>query len=87
MKRHNLLKRHPRIAPVGILALIFSPAILYFVLRGAGLPAAVVSGLVLLMAAKHLGLIAAIVAPFYALVRRRAKKPDHRDTLNRGRAD
>ena len=89
MKEHNPLSRHPRIMPLGILALILGPAILYVVLRSTGVPAALVSGVVLLVAAKHLGLLAMIVAPFYALVRRRAqhKKPGHGDTVNRGPAD
>ena len=83
------MSRHPRIVPLGILALILGPAILYFVLRSVGIPAPLASGVVLLVAAKHVGLLAMIVSPFYALVRRRAqhKKPSHDDTVNRGPAD
>lgn len=44
MKEHNLLSKHPRMMPFGILVLIIGPVILYFILRAAGVPAAVVSG-------------------------------------------
>ena len=75
MKEHDLFfRRHPRILPLGILALILGPIILYFILRGAGIPAAIISGVVLLMAAKHLGLLAVILGPVYAFLRRRSKR-------------
>ena len=85
MKQHNLLSKRPWMRPLGILALILGPVILYFTLRGAGVPATVVSGIVLLVAAKHLGLLALISTPVYALLRRRSpnKKPDPEESPNR----
>ena len=75
MKEHNLFfRRHTRILPFVILALILGPIMLYLILRSVGVPAAIVSGVVLLMAAKHLGLLAVILSPVYAFVRRRSKR-------------
>lgn len=74
MKRHYLSARHPWVVPLGILALILGPVVLYFVLRDVGVPAAIVSGVVLLVAAKHLGLLAVILAPVYAFARRHSKR-------------
>lgn len=75
MKEHNLFfRRHPRILPFVILGLILGPIMLYLILRSVGVPADIVSGVVLLMAAKHLGLLAVILSPVYAFVRRRSKR-------------
>ena len=79
MKQHNLLFRHhPWKLPLGILAVILGPIMLYLILRSAGISGGFFSGAVLLMAAKHLGLLAVILGPVYAFVRRRSRrtKPD-----------
>ena len=85
MKQHTLLSKQPWMMPFGILVLILGPVILYLALRGAGVPATVVSAVVLLVAAKHLGLLAVISAPVYALLRRRSphSKPDPHDSPDR----
>jgi hypothetical protein len=54
-------------------ALIGGPILLYLLLPLAGMPIAVASGVVAIVALKHLGLLAVLVAPFYALLRRRPR--------------
>lgn len=51
-------------------ALIGGPLLLYFLLPLAGLPSALASGVVAIVALKHLGVLAVLVAPLYALLRR-----------------
>jgi hypothetical protein len=53
------------------IALVATPVLLYFFLPHFGLPKALVSGVVVLMIAKHLGLLAVLVGPVYAVFRRR----------------
>jgi hypothetical protein len=55
-------------------ALIGGPILLYFLLPLAGMPIAVASGVVAIVALKHLGLLAVLVAPLYALLRRRSRR-------------
>lgn len=50
--------------------LVASPIVLYKILPLVGVPAALVSGAVLVIALKHLGLLAVLFAPVYALLRR-----------------
>ena len=56
---------------VALTALIAGPILLYFLLPLAGVPVAVASGVVAIVALKHLGLSAVLIAPVYALLRRR----------------
>jgi hypothetical protein len=55
---------------VALAALIGGPILLYFVLPLAGVPIAVASGLVAIVALKHLGVLAVLAAPVYAIRRR-----------------
>jgi uncharacterized membrane protein YbhN (UPF0104 family) len=64
---------------MAVVALIASPAILYYILSRAGLPVTLVSGVVILMAAKHLGLLAVVLGPLYALFRRRPRQSKPED--------
>jgi hypothetical protein len=59
------------LVPLVVVALIASPLVLYLVLPLAGVPATLVSGVIVVIALKHLGLLAVLVTPFYALLRRR----------------
>lgn len=77
-------KRRPWVLAGTLVALVAGPVALYYLLPAAGVPAAVASGVVLVMAVKHLGVLALLVAPLYALLRRRrARAPElplRRDT-------
>jgi hypothetical protein len=80
MERKSLLKR-TWILPVGVAALIGGHVIFFYIVKqsasrilGSG---AVISGLVLLVIAKHLGLLAALFRPVYNLFRRRPELRDH----------
>jgi len=55
-----------------ILTLIAGPILLYELLPSAGIPAAAAAGVVAIVVIKHLGLLAVLLAPIYALFRRRA---------------
>jgi hypothetical protein len=59
---------------VAIAALIAGPIVLYLVLPLAGVPVALVSGLVAIVVLKHLGLLALLAAPLYAILRRRRER-------------
>ena len=67
--RHHLLPRWL----LAVAALVAGP-ILYFLLPFVGVPIALVSGAVAIVALKHLGLLAVLVAPFYAILRRRSRR-------------
>lgn len=53
--------------------LIGGPIMLYHILPLVGVPAALVSGVVLVAAVKHLGLMAVLLTPLYAFQRRRRR--------------
>jgi hypothetical protein len=55
---------------VAVVALIAGPIVLYFLLPLAGMPLALASGVVAIVALKHLGLLAIVLAPLYAILRR-----------------
>ena len=57
-----------------LVALVAGPVLLYLVLPLAGISAAAVSGIVTIVAIKHLGLMAMVLAPIYALLRRRFRR-------------
>ena len=57
-----------------VVVLIAGPVVLYAVLPLAGLSASLVSIAVLVVAVKHLGLLAILVAPLYAMFRRRRRR-------------
>jgi hypothetical protein len=59
---------------VALAALIAGPILLYFLLPLAGVPIALVSGVVAIVALKHLGLVAVLVAPVYAILRRGSRR-------------
>lgn len=88
MKRHNPLFRHLWPLPLGIVTLILGPMMLYLILRSTGVPAAIVSSVVLLVVAKHLGLLAVIFAPVHAFLRRRfpRNKSDDHNSANQNPA-
>ena len=74
MKVPTRMLAHRWTLPLAVVLLIAGPAILYYILSHAGLPAALVSGIVILMAIKHLGLAAVFAGPLYALLRRRSRQ-------------
>jgi hypothetical protein len=53
--------------------LIGGPIILYHMLPLAGVPAALASGVVVVVAVKHFGLVAVLITPLYAMLRRRPR--------------
>ena len=61
-------------ALVVAVVLIAGPVLLYRVLPRAGRPAAAAAGLVAIVAIKHLGLLAVLLAPIYALLHRRFRR-------------
>ena len=69
MNGHSRLLTRRWMLPVGVVVLIAGHVIFFNRLRHAGVSLAVVSGLVLLAIAKHLGLF----GPLYALLRRRSR--------------
>ena len=71
--RHQHPLRH-WLLPVAVTALIAGPILLYFLLPFAGVPIALVSGAVAIVALKHLGLLAVLLAPLYAMLRQRSRR-------------
>ena len=69
MKGHSRSLTRPWMLPVGVVVLIAGHVILFNHLRHAGVSRAVVSGLALLVIAKHLG----VLGPLYTLFRRRSR--------------
>lgn len=63
---------------VALVGLIGGPVVLYQLLPAAGASAAVASGVVLVVAVKHLGLLAALVTPYALFSRRRRRTRDER---------
>ena len=67
---------HPRLRRwfwPGLVMLIASPVVLYFVLRHTGISAVLAAGVFLVMLAKHLALVAGVLGPARVL-RRRARR-------------
>ena len=71
MRRRSL---RPWARALAILALIAGPILLYALLPSAGIPAAAAAGVVAIVAVKHLGLLAVLLAPIYTLFRRRPRR-------------
>jgi hypothetical protein len=69
---HHLFRRW--LLPVAVAALIAGPILLYFLLPFAGVPIALVWGAVAMVALKHLGLLAVLLAPLYAILRHRSRR-------------
>lgn len=69
MKEHSHLRTRPWMLRVGIIVLIAGHVVFFNRLRYAGVSVIVVSGLVLLAIAKHLGVFGSV----YALFRRRSR--------------
>jgi hypothetical protein len=67
-RRHKL---RPWLLVVALATLIAAPIVLYRRLPLMGVPAALASGVVLIVTVKHLGLAAVLLAPIYALLSRR----------------
>jgi hypothetical protein len=70
--RHRAPRRW-RLAAL-VIALIAGPLVLYQILPRLGVPAALVSSAVALVVLKHLGLLAVLLTPRYALLRRRPRR-------------
>jgi hypothetical protein len=70
MKRPGRLFTRPWVVMVAVVALLAGHVVMYQILRHTVLSAAVVSGLVILVVIKHLGLL----SPLYALFRRRSRQ-------------
>ncbi len=72
MKGHDFPRTRPWIllVPVGIIGIVVHSVVLYYVLSHRTVSAAVVSGIIALIAVKHLGLF----GPLYALLRRRLRR-------------
>jgi hypothetical protein len=70
MKDHSRLLTRSWVLPVVVVALIIGHAIVYNILRHTKLSAAVVSGVILLVVIKHLGLL----SPLYTLFRLRSRR-------------
>ena len=71
MRQHSL---RPWALALATLALIGGPILLYAFFPSAGMPAAAAAGVVAVVVIAHLGLLAVLLAPIYALVRRRARR-------------
>lgn len=69
---HNRLLARPWALPIAVIVLIAGPVVLYYILPHVGLPATLVSSVIILMVVKHLGLLAALLGPLYAWFRRRS---------------
>lgn len=67
MKSHNRLLTRPWMLLALVVVLLISHGFAFYFLKRVALPAVVVSGLVVLILIKHLGLI----GPLYAQLRRR----------------
>jgi len=67
-RRHSL---SPRAILIVAVVLMATPILLYTVLPHAGIPAAAVTTVAIVIGLKHAGLLAALLAPLYALRRRR----------------
>ena len=74
------LARRPWLFTMVLAVLIGGPVLLYLLLPLAGIPIAVASGVVAVVALKHLGLLAVLAAPLYALLRRRRRRNERADS-------
>lgn len=81
MKGHSRPRTRAWMLPAGVAALIAAHGVLYYVLSHMALAAVVVSGVVILVVVKHLGLL----GPLYALVRRRSRQLKPGDPVPCGR--
>jgi hypothetical protein len=70
MKGHTRLLTRSWMLPVAVVAMIAGHGIVYYILRHTMLPATVVSGVIIFVVIKHLGLL----SPLYALLRRRSRR-------------
>jgi hypothetical protein len=59
---------------VALAALIAGPILLYLLLPLVGVPVVLASGVVAVVALKHVGLLAVLVALLYAILRRRSRR-------------
>ena len=66
-------KHRPHVLLAGIVVLVSSPILLYYLSSHAGLPTALLSSIVILLVLKHLGVAALLLGPVYALFRRRSR--------------
>lgn len=71
-KRRHALR--PWLLSVAVLALIAGSILLCTILPLAGISAAAAAGVVAIVAIKHLGVIAVLLTPIYALLRRRSRR-------------
>jgi membrane protein YdbS with pleckstrin-like domain len=67
---HPRLRRWTLLVPVGVIGLVVHSVVLYYVLSHTALSAAVVSGVIVLIVIKHLGLF----GPLYTLFRRHSRR-------------
>lgn len=74
------LARRPWLFTMVLAVLIGGPVLLYLLLPLAGIPIAVAWGVAAIVALKHLGLLAVLAAPLYALLRRRRSERGDSDT-------
>jgi hypothetical protein len=73
VKMAERLRSRPVILFGLVAALITGPLILFYILPYGGVPRVMVTGIVLLMLAKHLGLLAVLLGPLYAVLHRRSR--------------
>jgi len=74
MRGHSRLLKRPWMLPVGVVAVIaVHVTILRYALQHPALSAAVVSGVIILIVIKYLGLLALLLRPLYAPFRRRSR--------------
>jgi hypothetical protein len=69
-QNHLRMRRWVLLVPVGLIGLAAHSAALYYVLSHTRVSVAVVSGVIILVVSKHLGLL----GPLYALFRRRSRQ-------------
>ena len=74
MTHNQTHSARPWLLTAALAVLIVGPVLLYVLLPLAGVPIALVSGLVAIVALKHLGLLAMLAAPLYAFLRRRRRR-------------
>jgi hypothetical protein len=67
---HSRMRPWMLLVPVGVIVLVAHSVVFYYALSHAALSAAVVSGVIVFIVIKHLGLL----GPLYALFRRRLKR-------------
>jgi hypothetical protein len=70
MRPHSL---RPRTVLLAGIVLIVTPVLLYKLLPHAGVPVAAATTVAIVIGLKHAGLVAALLAPLYAIFRRRRR--------------